>query len=135
MKTPTVLADEVLSTLTEAGEYELTRQKTKYEKRKTDIETKLANLQSKERNLRSDAYEFLEMPDELALCKQKVQAVQDELKEALVEKDVNKIILSKIDKMFEELTNKKNHDLILKYLKSQGYTTLEQVKAALSKNH
>jgi signal recognition particle GTPase len=135
MKTPTVSADEVLSTLTGLGEYELTRQKTKYEKRKSDIETKLATLQAKESTLRSDAYEFLEMPDELAIAKLKVQAVQNELNEALIEKDVNKVVLSKIDKMVDEIAAKKNHEQILKYLKSQGYTTVEQVKEALSKNH
>ncbi|RMN10876.1 hypothetical protein [Pseudomonas syringae group genomosp. 3] len=135
MKTPTVLADEVLSTLTGLGEYELTRQKTKYEKRKTEIESKLAVLQAKESTLRSDAYEFIDMPDELAIAKQKVQAVQNELNDALLDKDVNKIVLSKIDKMVDEIAAKKNQDLILKYLKSQGYTTVEQVKAALSKNH
>ena len=135
MTTPIILADEIINKLSTTGDYELTRSKTKYEKQKQDNERLLAKLEQEERDLKSSAFDLLDNPDALETAKEKIKSKSHEIEQARLDRDTFKIVLNRIDKLLEEIVTKKNHEQILKYLKSLGYTTLEQVKAALSKNH
>lgn len=135
MTTPTILADEIINKLSNTGDYELTRSKTKYEKQKQDNEILLAKLEQEERDLKSSAFDLLDNPEALESAKEKIKSKSHEIEQARLDRDTFKIVVNRIDKLLEEIVTKKNHEKILKYLKSQGYTTLEQVKAALSKNH
>lgn len=131
--------DSIIEKLSTVGDYELNRNKAKYDKLKKENEAHLANLDSEVRNIRADNFEVIDNPDspeaDKQLVRDKIKAKQQEVEQARTDKEAIKLVLNRIDKMLEELVNKKNHDSILKYLKSQGFTTLEQVKAALSKNH
>lgn len=135
MTTPTILADEIINKLSNTGDYELTRSKTKYEKQKQDNERLLENLEQEERDLKSSAFDLLYNPEALESAKEKIKSKSHEIEQARLDRDTSKLVLNRIDKLLEEIVTKKNHEQILKFLKSQGYTTLEQVKAALSKNH
>lgn len=137
MNTPTTLDDEIITKLKDSGEYELNRSKSKYDKRKSEIETFLAKHEAEERLLESTAFRFHRSGnvEEYEATLQKITAKQDEATAIRNERETIKIVLNRIDKILDELVAKNNQDKILKYLKSQGYTTLEQVKAALSKNH
>lgn len=135
MTTPTILADEIINKLINTGDYELTRNRTKYEKQKQDNERLIGKLELEERELKSNAFDLLDNPDALEAAKDRIRSKSDEIEQARIERDTIKIVVTRLDKMLEEIVTKKNHEQILKYLKSQGYTTVEQVKAALSKNH
>lgn len=135
MTTPIILADEIINKLSTTGDYELTRSKTKYEKQKQDNERLLAKLEQEERELKSNAFDLLDNPEALESAKEKIKSKSYEIEQARLDRDTFKIVVNRIDKLLEEIVTKKNHEQILKFLKSQGYTTLEQVKAALSKNH
>lgn len=137
MNTPTILADEIITKLKDSGEHELNRNKLKYEKRRTEIESVLAKLEADELLLESTAFRFHRSgnQEEYEATLQKITNKQAEVISIKNEKETIKIILNRIDKIQDEIVTKNNQDKILKYLKSQGFTTLEQVKAALSKNH
>ena len=135
MNTPTTLDDEIINKLYEANEYELNRNKTKYEKQLKDYELSLGKLELEERELKSNAFDLLDNPEALEVAKEKIKTKSSEIEQTRSSKAATKTILNTIEKILSEVVSKKNHEQILKYLKSQGITTLEQVKAALSKNH
>lgn len=135
MTTPIILADEIINKLSTTGDYELTRSRTKYEKQKQENERLLAKLEHEERELKSNAFDLLDNPDALETAKEKIKSKSHEIAQARLDRDTFKLVLNRIDKLLEEIVTKKNHEQILKYLKSLGYITLEQVKSALSKNH
>jgi hypothetical protein len=129
----------IIEKLSTVGDYELSRNKTKYEKLSKENETFLGILELEHRNIRADSFEVIDNPDSPKADKQivrdKIKAKQIQIAQARIDKDAIKQVVNRIDKMLEEIVTKKNHEQILKYLKSQGITTLEQVKSALSKNH
>jgi len=131
----TLLAEEITNTLINASEYELGRNRTKYEKLATSQGKTLAKLEAEERALKSNAYDVLDNPEALTHLRQSISSKGLEIE--LVKNDIFAYddVLSFIDKALDVIVSKKNNEQILKYLKSLGYTTLEQVKAALSKNH
>lgn len=135
MNTPTTLDDEIINKLYEANEYELNRNKTKCDKQLKDYELSLGKLELEERELKSNAFDLLDNPEALEVAKEKIKTKSAEIEQTRFSKATTKTILNTIEKILGELVTKKNQEQILKYLKSQGYTTLEQVKAALSKNH
>lgn len=132
-------ADSIIEKLSTVGDYELTRSKAKYDKLKKENESFLASLEKELKDIKADNYEFMDSPDSTEADKQvireKIKAKQHQIEQAHSDKDAIKLVLNRIDKLLEEIVTKKNHEQILKYLKSLGYITLEQVKAALSKNH
>lgn len=129
------ISEDIINNLKNSTEYELNRNKNKYKKLLSEQEKVLAKHESEERSLKSQAYDLLDNPEALAHLKQQISS--NGLQIELVRNDVLAYddVLGFIDKALDEIVTKKNHEQILKYLKSQGYTTLEQVKAALSKNH
>lgn len=131
--------DSIIEKLSTVSDYELNRNKTKYDKLKKDNDNLLGSLELEVRNIRADGYDVIDNPDspeaEKQVIRDKIKAKQQEVEQARTDKEAIKLVLNRIDKMLEELVAKKNQEQILKYLKSQGITTLEQVKAALSKNH
>lgn len=135
----TIEADSIIASLSDAGEYELNRNKTKYEKQRKENESFLAKLEQEVKDIRADGYIVLDNPDspesEKQIIRDKVNSKSAEVKQAHQEKDAIKLVLNRIDKMLDELVTKKNHEQLLKYLKSQGITTVDQLKAALSNNH
>lgn len=131
--------DSIIEKLSTVGDYELNRNKTKYDKLKKDNDTLLGTLDQELRNIRADNYDFMDNPDSPEADKQvirdKIKAKKLQIEQVRTDKEAIKLVVNRIDKLLEEIVTKKNHEQILKYLKSLGYTTLEQVKAALSKNH
>ncbi len=142
MTTPTILADKIINKLKDSGDYELNRNKTKFDKRKKDTELVLGKLEEEVRNLRADAYvldeeedtDSPEIQEALSKAKHQIKEKKVEIEATRLEKDTIKLVLSKLDKMIDENNSKKNTDLMLKYLKSSGITTVEQLKAALAKS-
>lgn len=132
-------ADSIIEKLSTVGDYDLNRSKAKYDKLKKENESQLASLEKELKDIKADNYEFMVSSDspeeEKQVIRDKVEAKQNQIAQAHSDKDAIKLVLNRIDKLLEEIVTKKNHEQILKFLKSQGYTTLEQVKAALSKNH
>lgn len=135
----TTEADSIIASLSDAGEYELNRNKVKYEKQRKENESFLAKLEQEVKDIRADGYIVLDNPDspesEKQIIRDKVNSKSAEVKQAHQEKDAIKLVLNRIDKMLDELVTKKNQEQLLKYLKSQGITTVDQLKAALSNNH
>lgn len=132
-------ADSIIEKLSTFGDYELNRNKNKYDKLKKDNENLLGALDAELRNIRADNYDLMDNPEtpeaDKQVIREKIQAKKLQIEQAHADKDAIKLVLNRIDKLLEEIVTKKNHEQILKYLKSQNITTLEQVKAALSKNH
>lgn len=132
-------ADSIIEKLSTVGDYELNRSKSKYDKLKKENESHLAGLEKELKDIKADNYEFMVNPDspeeDKQVIRDKVKAKQHQIEQAHADKDAIKLVLNRIDKLLEEIVTKKNHEQILKYLKSQNITTLEQVKSALSKNH
>ncbi|MBG5342947.1 hypothetical protein GHU64_06835 [Pseudomonas aeruginosa] len=135
----TTEADSIIASLSDAGEYELNRNKVKYEKQRKENESFLAKLEQEVKDIRADGYIVLDNPDspesEKQIIRDKVNSKSAEVKQAHQEKDAIKLVLNRIDKMLDELVTKKNQEQLLKYLKSQGITTVEQLKSALSNNN
>ncbi|MFV3378612.1 hypothetical protein ACNE9Y_31340 [Pseudomonas sp. NY11226] len=135
----TIEADSIIALLSDAGEYELNRNKAKYEKQRKENESFLAKLEQEVKDIRADGFIVIDNPDspesEKQIIRDKVNSKSAEVKQAHQEKDAIKLVLNRIDKMLDELVTKKNHEQLLKYLKSQGITTVEQLKSALSNNH
>lgn len=135
----TTEADSIIASLSNSGEYELNRAKAKYEKQRKENESFLAKLEQEVKDIRADGFTIIDNPDspesEKQIIRDKVNSKSAEVKQAHQEKDAIKLVLNRIDKMLDELVTKKNQEQLLKYLKSQGITTVEQLKSALSNNH
>ncbi|KOP53089.1 hypothetical protein OX88_21620 [Pseudomonas coronafaciens pv. porri] len=135
MSTHALPSEEIIKTLKDSTEYELNRNKNKYSKLIIDAQKVLAKLEAEELKLKSNAYDLLDSPDALSELKQLISSNGLLIQTAFDDVSAYEDVLNYIHKALDEILTKKNHEQILKYLKSQGYTTVEQVKAALSQNH
>lgn len=135
----TIEAESIIASLSNAGEYDFNRNKAKYEKQRKEKESLVAKLEQEVRDIKTDSFDVIDNPDSSEADKQvireNIRAKQSLVDEARTEKDAIKLILNRIDKMLDELVAKKNNEQLLKYLKSQGISTVEQLKSALSNNN
>lgn len=135
MTTHALPSEEIIKTLRDSTEYELNRNKNKYSKLIIDAQKVLAKLEAEERTLKSKAYDLLDNPEALSELKQLISGNALLIGSAFDDVTAYEDVLNFIHTALERIVTKKNNEQILKYLKSQSITTLEQVKAALSKNH